>query len=430
MKKLLLILLCLPMIGFGQNWEKTIQNGEPGINSLQQTSDGGYIFSGSLNNEGYVLKMDVFGNEEWSILTPSFWTKQGIVQTVDGGYVYLSYANGGTYAVYKINSSGTTEWSQQSLFTNKIPQSIKPTNDGGYIISGQDNWTSPVVNGSFLIKLDALGNQQWIKYYQNNSCNDWDGVDGSDVQQTSDGGYVLGCYCDNFSLDEKKAKIVKTDALGNEQWNNTYNTGSNHLLYNKIEQTADGGYALCGWIRDNSSNANLNFIKVNSSGALEWNNTYGDFFNSGLIYSVGTSFQQTNDGGYIITGQDLSDYAIGGSEGTLLLLKLNSNGSEQWYKFYGGLDTISVGASVRQTSDNGYIISGRSNNSDETFVCINIIKTDFQGNITSSFNIPVNTNRKLEKTVDILGKETKLQTNTPLIEIYDDGTVEKRIVVD
>ena len=59
-----------------------------------------------------------------------------------------------------------------------------------------------------------------------------------------------------------------------------------------------------------------------------------------------------------------------------------------------------------------------------------LIKTDGNGNVTSTFNIPINPNRKLEKVVDILGRETKPQTNTPLIEIYDDGTVEKRIVIE
>ena len=59
-----------------------------------------------------------------------------------------------------------------------------------------------------------------------------------------------------------------------------------------------------------------------------------------------------------------------------------------------------------------------------------LIKTDGNGNITSTFNIPINPNRKLEKVVDILGKETKPQPNTPFIEIYDDGTVEKRIIFE
>ena len=59
-----------------------------------------------------------------------------------------------------------------------------------------------------------------------------------------------------------------------------------------------------------------------------------------------------------------------------------------------------------------------------------LVKTDSLGNITSTFNIPINSNRKLQKTVDLLGRESKPQKNIPFIEIYDDGTVEKKITID
>ena len=49
---------------------------------------------------------------------------------------------------------------------------------------------------------------------------------------------------------------------------------------------------------------------------------------------------------------------------------------------------------------------------------------------TNISDINVEGNRKLQKTVDILGRETKPKTNTPLFYIYDDGTVEKRIVIE
>ena len=39
------------------------------------------------------------------------------------------------------------------------------------------------------------------------------------------------------------------------------------------------------------------------------------------------------------------------------------------------------------------------------------------------------TNKELLKVIDLLGRETK-QTNQPLFYIYDDGTVEKRIVIE
>ena len=38
-------------------------------------------------------------------------------------------------------------------------------------------------------------------------------------------------------------------------------------------------------------------------------------------------------------------------------------------------------------------------------------------------------NKELLKVTDLLGRETK-QTNQPLLYLYDDGTVEKRIVIE
>ena len=50
---------------------------------------------------------------------------------------------------------------------------------------------------------------------------------------------------------------------------------------------------------------------------------------------------------------------------------------------------------------------------------------------TNSYNIPFNiSKRNLLKMTDLLGREAKIQTNTPFIEIYDDGTVEKKIIIE
>jgi hypothetical protein len=101
-----------------------------------------------------------------------------------------------------------------------------------------------------------------------------------------------------------------------------------------------------------------------------------------------------------------------------------------WEKTFGGNDEED-GKSVQQTSDGGYIICGKTQSFGNGDGDVYLIKTDGNGNITSTFNIPTpSSNRKLVKVVDVLGRETKPQTNTPFIEVYDDGSTEKKIVVE
>ena len=50
--------------------------------------------------------------------------------------------------------------------------------------------------------------------------------------------------------------------------------------------------------------------------------------------------------------------------------------------------------------------------------------------MTSSLPTEPSSKRKLEKVVDALGREVKHTTNQILFHVYDDGSVEKKFVVD
>ena len=41
-----------------------------------------------------------------------------------------------------------------------------------------------------------------------------------------------------------------------------------------------------------------------------------------------------------------------------------------------------------------------------------------------------NTDRKLEKTINLKGQEINPKTNKPIIEIFDDGSVDKKFIVE
>ena len=364
MKKLLLILLCLPMIGFGQGWEKTF-GGYVG-NSVQQTTDGGYIIGG-YEEDVYLLKTDGSGNELWSK----------------------------TYGTGSGSSYG---------------ESVQQTIDGGYIIVGTIYSNQSAEDDIYLIKTDGNGNQLWYKLFGGPNNLDL----GYSVQQTTDGGYIIaGSF-------EATVYLIKTDDSGNELWAKTYVAGSGGSYGYSVQQTSDGGYIIVAEIWDNSQDVYL--IKTDGNGNELWTKTFG-----GLNYDeYGYSVQQTSDGGYVIAGSKEENsfseiYDVH-------LIKTDGNGNELWTKTFGVPNYNEYGRSVQQTSDGGYVIAGASGLNG--YYEVYLIKTDGNGNVTSTFNIPVNLNRKLQKTVDILGKQTKPQTNQPLFYIYDDGTVEKRIVIE
>ena len=218
--------------------------------------------------------------------------------------------------------------------------------------------------------------------------------------------------------------LIKTDGSGIEQWTKTFGGIGGEIGYS-VQKTTDGGYIITGETSTfGNGGSDVYLIKTDGSGIEQWTKTFG-----GTGYDEGYSVQQTTDGGYIITGCKQDAASLGNGDYDVFLIKTDGSGIEQWTKTFGETGD-DQGFSVQLTTDGGYIIAGKTGSFGNGDYDIYLIKTDGNGNITSSFNIPINPNRKLEKTVDILGKQTKPQTNIPFIEIYDDGTVEKRIVIE
>ena len=50
--------------------------------------------------------------------------------------------------------------------------------------------------------------------------------------------------------------------------------------------------------------------------------------------------------------------------------------------------------------------------------------------ISTEINYNEHIPKKLIRKVDLLGKEVKYKTNQPILYLYDDGTVEKKIKID
>tara|TARA_Y100001954_G_C15745517_1_gene570838 strand:+ start:41 stop:1348 length:1308 start_codon:yes stop_codon:yes gene_type:complete len=435
MKRILFILLfTTPFIGFGQSWEKTFGGTENDEGySVQQTSDGGYIICGRTKSFGngysdvYLIKTDENGDSLWTKILGGIVSERGysVQQTSDGGYIVCGYSNSfgngllTDFYLVKVDENGSQLWYQ--VFTQShesIGQSVEQTVDGGYILCGGKRFNSNGINDVYLIKTDENGVEQWSESYGSVSLSEI----GYSVQQTIDEGYIITGVKTNINQNSSDIYLVKTDENGNSLWNKTIGGINNDESYS-VKQTNDEGYIISGWTESfGNGNKDVYLIKTNDNGDSLWTKTYG-----GSNDDEGYSVQQTNDGGYIITGSTKS-FGNGGYD--VWLIKTDVNGDSLWTKTYGGTNW-EKGSSVQQTNDGGYIICGETSSLGNGYYDVYLIKTDGNGNVTTIFNTPTpSSNRKLEKVVDVLGRETKLQQNTPFIEIYDDGSTEKKIVVD
>lgn len=201
------------------------------------------------------------------------------------------------------------------------------------------------------------------------------------IIETTDGGYaIIGHTQSTNGAIENKTNtsfdfwLLKFNSKDQLQWQNTYG-GSDDDRGLDIVQTEDGGYAILGHSKssdgDVTENAGANdfwMCKLNSTGDISWQKSYGF-----LGADIGYALTITSDGGYLLTG--VLDVSASGGQGNSKTLsplhaggdywaiKLNANGEKEWSKFFGGTFTDTP-YDVIQTQDNSYIIVGSSDSDD------------------------------------------------------------------
>jgi hypothetical protein len=326
-------------------------------NSVAQTADGGYIITGYTSSYGaglndvYLIKTDASGNEEWYQTFGGTEQDYGnsVAQTDDGGYIITGYTF--SFASYcdvwliKTDSNGNEEWSQTFGGSGaNYGYSVAQTSDGGYIVAATTSAYGAGSYDAWLIKTDADGIQEWGSTF-GTTDDDY----GRFAIQTSDGGYVITGYTFSYGDGSANAWLVKTDASGDEEWNEIYG-GASGDYSESVAQTSDGGYVIAGNSYSYGGTGEVYLVKTDASGGEQWYQTFGGEYASDAGHSVAVA----PDGGYIVAG---TTYSYGPGYGKMWLVKTDASGNEEWTEYFGG-SNYEDGMSVAVTTDGGYIVTG------------------------------------------------------------------------
>ncbi|MEP6513065.1 MAG: hypothetical protein ABJA79_04310, partial [Parafilimonas sp.] len=354
--------------------------------SVVTASDGGYIVAGYTNGDsnggydGLITKIDEAGNTIWSKSIGGAGDDYfyRIANTSDGGYVAcgrtLSYSGGanGVAWLVKTDAQGNTQWSTRYDDGNvygSIAYFVIQTSDGGYAISGTNRFAGGVAD-AMIIKTDNMGNGQWNKIFDSYNSDDAMGI------LEDNGAVVISSFQYGQSNSRYDGVLMKLDVnSGMLMWAKSYDIDNKSNWFASIKKTIIGygivSLDLDGWnATDNPSEVAVN---VDTNGVPQ---SIRRVTGGNPLREHG-GFTSNADGGFV-----MSQYSQGNTS-DLYLYKADGQGNIEWKKkvhLYGQ----QVPIEIKELSDGGFIIVGANNNSATVVLDsfdVGIIRTDVNGAI-------------------------------------------------
>jgi len=304
-------------------------------------------------------------------------------QTSDGGYIVLGTYTGdgslilGMLILTKTDSLGNILWRKDAAEYGLIcswGMNLEITNDKGFIITGYTNPCNTNAN-PFLLKTDFSGNQQWVQIYDSLQTNPMfePSAQGYDVIQTGDGGYLLTGIAGSFAVDGE-IFILKTDSIGNKLWL-MKDTGILIATGSSISKAENENYIILGTTTDSilgNGNKYMYLLKIDSNGNKIWGKTY--------------DWNSNNTNGAVVRMDHQENYLLLGTRDStwdakeIIFIKTDTNGNILWEKSFKKYNRT-YGMDLDISTDLGYIILGAYNNLNDNEDGIYLIKTDSAGSI-------------------------------------------------
>ena len=309
--------------------------------SIIQTPDGGYIGLGyTTSNDG-----DVSGNHGgWDV-----W----VIKIAGDGTLQWQKCFGGTGDEQAFSIISTNDG-------NYLISGLTPSNDGDVQGNhgGTDGWLFEIDPSGNLLWQKCFGgtyNDDFTRVIQ--TIDNGFIVAGETISNDGD---VSGLHNIPGSSNAEEW-VVKLDATGSIQWQKCYGEAGYSVGVNQIIQAPGGGYLMVGNISNNAAstlssgdltnyygNYDAWVIKINDTGTIQWQRTLG-----GSQFDVLNDLINTSDGGFLLVGESSSN----GSSGDDWIIKLNSSGATQWQLYLGGSGNQEA-ESVVQVNSCEYVLAG------------------------------------------------------------------------
>jgi hypothetical protein len=188
-----------------------------------------------------------------------------------------------------------------------------------------------------------------------------------DVYQKSDGTFIVAGQTGSFAdPNAHDGFLVKLNTSGNIIWQKTYGDPTIWEWFSSVRPTSDGGYIAVGGEQGNETGdvtSDVFVVKVNNLGSLQWKKKFTIQLGSQESIQV---VRQTAAGEYLLAGNVQIPYPLGDTAG--LVMKLDSWGNLMWAKRYEVDDTPDQSTGVftdleTTAADGSAILSGLVNNS-------------------------------------------------------------------
>ncbi|GMU99110.1 MAG: hypothetical protein AMXMBFR51_18460 [Ignavibacteriota bacterium] len=287
---------------------------------LVESSDGKFVATGLTDTPNdfeniYLVKVDIDGNLQWE---KNFGGSEkevalSLVNADDGGLVITGVTRSFSVGeedlfILKTNVDGDSLWFKTyGTAGNDGGYGISKTSDGGYIITGQYNWS-----GLWLLKVDASGDTMWTKVFGGNNFEE-----GVSVIETDDNGYIVCGHSSSFGNGELDVYVIKTDSAGNLQWQKTYG-GSGYDEGRSILKR-DNGYLVLG-NTDSGTAGEFDYFLIwtDQNGDTVQTKTYGDAGQDRCFDVINVGYKY-----FLIAGTDFNIVTLGDA-GLLLIESGNS----------------------------------------------------------------------------------------------------------